>query len=142
MKHLQFAIASVVDANTGNGIAKIADADNTASYERHAREIRSRSVHALIRSLGEAVASLFAALREKSRQRRALAALSGLSDYYLEDIGLTRGDITAVELGQQSLENLNAERRVRLSSEPREIADSTVNGQASNENSYVEARCA
>lgn len=144
MKHFQLAIASIVDANTGYGLARGGDVRDTATQERYAREIRSRSVHALLGSLRDSIASLAATLREKSRQRRALAALSRLSDYYLEDIGLTRGDVTAVELGQISLESLNAERRVRLSNEPRNLSASASVEQstsgASNEDSYREAR--
>ena len=143
MKHLQFAIASIVDANTGYGFAG-GDTRNTVELERRAHEIRSRSVHALLRGLRDSIASLLSTIRERSRRRQALAALSGLSDHYLEDIGLTRGDVTAVELGQVTLESLNAERRVRLSAEARELAGQDAAESdgfaASNEDSFIEAR--
>lgn len=147
MKQFQFAIASIVDANTGYGLVHGGDTRDTSAQERHAHEIRNRSVRAFFSSLKDSVASLVAALRERSRERRALAALSELSDYHLEDIGLTRGDVTAVELGQVSLQELNDDHRARMSAKPLGFAqaarvEQAQTGDASNEARYVEAQCA
>lgn len=147
MKHIQFAIASIVDANTGFGLVPGGDARDTSAHVKRAHEIRGRSVGAVIRALRDSLASLVVAYRERSRQRRALAALSSLSDYYLEDIGLTRGDVTAVELGQVSLQELNDDRRLRLSARPFDFAraervSKAQTGDAINQGDYAEARCA
>ena len=99
MKHLQFAIASIVDANTGFGLHHGGGKVDYEAEERAARTLRSRSVHAFFGAIGGIVRDAVAAHREKARQRRALEELSHLNDHFLEDIGLTRGDIAAVRLG-------------------------------------------
>ena len=145
MKHLQFAIASIVDANTGYGLVDGGDTRDTTARERNARAIRARSVLATLAAVRGFLAELVANFRAKAFERRAISELSQLSDHYLEDIGLTRGDIGAVELGQASLAELNENRRARLSAEPLEFAQPTritaaATAGALNEDSYVEVK--
>lgn len=147
MKYFQFAIASIVDANTGYGLAQGSGADYRAQ-ELRSRAIRSQSVHGLLGAIGERVRDTVAAYREKLHQRREIDELAQLSDYYLDDIGLTRGDITAVRLGQSSLEQLNADRRTRLAAAPLDYLETqrvdtrAANADAVNEAAYAEAKCA
>ena len=146
MKHFQFAIASIVDANTGHGLVQGGGADYRGQ-QLHSRAIRSRSVHALLTAIAERVRGTVTAYRDKLRQRRAIDDLAQLSDHYLDDIGLTQGDIAAVRLGQNSLEQLNADRRARLAAasldhlETRRL-DTRATADAVNEAVYLEAKCA
>ena len=145
MKHLQFAIASIVDANTGYGLAHGGDTRDTAASERNARAIRARSVLASLAAARDYFAGLLDNFRSRSIERRAIAQLSQLNDHYLEDIGLTRGDIGAVQLGQATLAELNENRRARISAEALEFAKSTrvataVTAGAVNEDSYAEVK--
>lgn len=123
MKHFQFAIASIVDANTGYGLARGGGNIDYRDAELRSRAIRSKSVHAFVAAIGAAVGDILADYRERARQRRAIEELSQLSDHYLDDIGLTRGDIAAVKLGQTSLEMLDSDRRARLAVAPLDFVD-------------------
>jgi uncharacterized protein YjiS (DUF1127 family) len=147
MKHFQFAIASIVDANTGYGLVHGGDSRDTTASERHARAIRARSLLTVLGGLRGYLSGLADAFRTSSIERRAIAQLSQLNDHYLEDIGLTRGDIGAVETGQASLADLNENRRARLAVEARVIAPRVRKIKADavsavNEDSYVEAKSA
>jgi len=147
MNHFQLAIASIVDANTGYGLNHGGKSDYREE-ELRARMIRSKSVHAFFSAIGKTIRRALAEYRENARQRRAIADLSNLNDHYLEDIGLTRGDILAVKLGQASLEELNADRRARLAVAPLDTVvtgklDSAArNADAANAADYAEAKCA
>jgi uncharacterized protein YjiS (DUF1127 family) len=147
MKHLHFAIASIVDANTGFGLSHGGKVDYEAG-KKVARELRSSSVHGLFGAIGGIVRDAVTARREKARQRRALEELSNLSDHYLDDIGLTRGDIAAVRLGRTSLEALDSNRRARLAVAPLDfidtetVDDSTREAEAVNEAEYGASKCA
>lgn len=145
MKHLQLAIASIVDANTGHGLVRGSKTDYR-QVELRARLIRSKTVHALLGAISGTIRNAVAEYRETARQRKAVADLSNLSDHYLEDIGLTRGDIIAVKLGQASLEELNADRRARLAVAPLDTVAThklgTAAGDAVNAADYSEAACA
>ncbi len=145
MNHFQLAIASIVDANTGQGLVR----DSKTDYQQEelrARMIRSKSVHALFGTIARTIRNAVAEYREAARQRKAVADLSNLSDHYLEDIGLTRGDVIAVKLGQASLEELNADRRARLAVAPLDTVATrrvgTATGEAVNAADYTEAVCA
>lgn len=148
MKHLHFAIASIVDANTGFGLQHGSGKVDYEAGERVARSLRSRSVHDFFEAIGNIVRDAVAAHREKVRQRRALEELSHLNDHYLDDIGLTRGDIVAVKLGQTSLEVLDSDRRARLAVAPLDYVDtatvdkSTRDSEAVNEARYGATKCA
>ncbi|MGD2173516.1 MAG: DUF1127 domain-containing protein [Gammaproteobacteria bacterium] len=146
MKHFQFAIASIVDANTGFGLTRGGGNIDYRDAEIRSRAIRSKSVQAFFGAIRAAVRDTLAAYREKARQRRAIEELSLLNDHYLDDIGLTRGDITAVKLGQTSLEVLDADRRSRLAVAPLDFVDTgriddlTREAEAVNEAEYGAAK--
>lgn len=147
MKQLHFAIASIVDANTGFGYVHDGKADYREE-ELRARAIRSKSVHAFFGAIAGVIRDAVAGYRERARQRKAVNDLLQLNDHYLEDIGLTRGDIAAVKLGQTSLEVLNADRRARLAAEPldsiatREVDTAARATRAANEADFGKEKCA
>ena len=147
MKLLQFAVASIVDANTGYGFVQGAGNDYSAA-EKHGRSIRARSVIALLVQIRERIAGAVASYRAHAAQKRQLAILANLNDHALKDIGLSRGDITAVELGQLTFAKLEAERRINQSAmassdaalAPIDLTDSAT--RAVNEAIFTRAKCA
>ena len=112
MKLFIHAIASIVDANTGHGLNLTRD-NRSESHESHARIIRARSFGDLFARLGDAVGNLVERYRERAQERRDLAELSRMNDRLLKDIGLTRGDVLAVQMGTTTLDELYAERNAR-----------------------------
>ena len=143
MKLLQFAVASLVDANTGGDYARHVSSIDTAAAERHAREIRARSVIDVARSLGDSLQAVLAEYRERREAKRELDNLLRLSDYNLADIGLHRGDLIAVKLGATTLEALNAEREARRNiSSSASIERIDESSFAGNDAGLAAARCA
>ena len=147
MKYFQYAIGSIVDANTGYGLAH-GDRIDYRAAELRSRALRSKSTHAFFAAIGNLIRRAYESYREKARQRRAFHDLMSMNDHFLEDIGLTRGDLAAVRLGQTSLEELNEERRTRLAVAPldyvatREIEIAARDTDAANEADYAGAKCA
>ena len=99
MNYLQFAIASIVDANTGNGLVHGGSKIDYAAAASHGHEIRSKSIVALLGQVKLRLSSAIAAIRERQAQKRNVHRLAGLNDHILEDIGLSRGDVIALQLG-------------------------------------------
>jgi uncharacterized protein YjiS (DUF1127 family) len=147
MSILQFAVASLVDANTGNGLVHRDGRINYAAAAQRGRVIRANSVKSLFAAIKTQAGALLANYRERARQRRELNALLQLNDYHLRDIGLTRGDLFAVEMGQVTLAQLYARRNKQLNTETRaarvdQINLQTENLTVANESFYDEAKCA
>ena len=110
MNLFTFAISSIVDTNTGylSANKQFIDVDKAAS---HAREIRAESGNGVFTAIRSAIASLLERRRQRVQERRGLNALLRMNDHMLGDIGLTRGDLVAVEMGSITLQDLQAERR-------------------------------
>jgi uncharacterized protein YjiS (DUF1127 family) len=147
MSILQFAVASLVDANTGNELVHRDGKIDYAAAEQRGRVIRSNSVRSLFASIKRQVAELVENHREGARQRRELNALLRLNDYHLRDIGLTRGDLFAVEMGQATLTQLYAHRSQDFVEKARpaivaQVNQATKNLTVANEAFYDEAKCA
>ena len=113
MKLIQFAVASIVDANTGGSYARHVDSIDTREAERNAHAIRARSIFAVGRAIRNAIGDALERRRDAAEKRRALNDLLALNDHHLADIGLHRGDLVAVKLGATTLETLSAEREAR-----------------------------
>ena len=106
-------------------------------------EVRKRALS--IEALGRGIGEIYAKLKKQAQHRRELAELNQLSDRLLRDIGLSRADLVAIELGGTTLEQLDADRRSRRSSKLRQasrVEPVTASLQASNQDYYDEARCA
>jgi uncharacterized protein YjiS (DUF1127 family) len=147
MSVLQFAVASLVDANTGNELVHRDGKIDYAAAEQRGRVIRSNSVRSLFASIKRQVAELVENHREGARQRRELNVLLRLNDYHLRDIGLTRGDLFAAEMGQVTLAELDAHRN-KQQTDKASLANVEQIGLAAgdltvaNEAFYDEAKCA
>lgn len=148
MSLIQFAVASIVDANTGYGLVDNRGRIDHAAAAQRGRTIRSRSIIALYSLIKDKLGNAFSNYRERAAQRRQLATLGQLDDHLLKDIGISRGDVFAVELGQLTLEQLDAQRRNDYQDELPGLATVNRIGQQSlqldavNEADYNEAKCA
>jgi uncharacterized protein YjiS (DUF1127 family) len=148
MKLIQLGIASIVDANTGSVFPHTTGGIDYAAAENHAHRIRSRSVITLLQRIGEKISSTLQALYQRSEQRRGIQRLSQLNDRTLEDIGFTRGDVIAAQLGQIDLSQLEARRYEGTSSAVvplRNVAGihrKADNHSAINDAIYASAKCA
>ena len=147
MSILQFAVASLVDANTGNGLVHREGRIDYAASAQRGRVIRSNSIKSLFAAIKTQAATLLANYREAARQRRELNKLSQLNDYHLRDIGLTRGDLFAVEMGQVTLAELFAHRDSQHTVETglanvEQTSLASEKRSAANQAFYDEAKCA
>ena len=147
MKSFTFAIASIVDANTGFGLNH-GGSQSYAQAERHGRTIRSRAVADLFGRVRTSLSELVEAYRQRVQERRDLQRLLRLNDHMLADIGLSRGDLVAVELGSIRLEELQAQReanradkllQLKSDSKLTRLEDAT---EAANEQDFDNRKCA
>ncbi len=148
MKLFQYAVASIVDANTGNGLLHYSNAPDYSALERRGLEIRSRSITDLFARAKTGLVAAVTDYRTGLKQRRDLRSLQRLNDHLLEDVGLTRADLYSVELGATSLAELNANRLSARSDrqlESKRLAGSETVDQkreASNEALFEQRKCA
>jgi len=113
MKLINLGIASIVDANTGNGISRqfIGQFGSIDSdYENSAREIRAKSILGVLAKIKSAFKQYLDDSSAVARARRNTAEVSQRSEHILKDIGLTFVDIQDLKSGQITLEALNARR--------------------------------
>ena len=145
MKLLQFAVASIVDANTGYGYSRNLGNTNYGAEIHHGRNIRSRSALALLRSIGQGFADSVEQFKARLQQQRDLRQLYQLNDHLLRDIGLSTGDLHAVSEGLVSLEQLNAKRQTAQVIEVNQAVTTVAvkqNLQAANQGQFKQAKCA
>ncbi len=144
MNSFYFAVASIVDANTHY-------LDDRAALEpalARAHQIRSQSLLDFIRQLKTALSERIASARAAAEDRRQLRDLKRLDDRQLRDIGLHRGDLSAIELGLIELQDLAREqreknRRIVAVAEP--LATTARSGPgiaAANDSGLQDTRCA
>lgn len=145
MKLFTYAIASIVDANTGHGLPASRSFINPQAAVRRAHLIRSNSVHDLFTAIRAVIGTWIGRLEARAQQRRELKQLKAMSDRLLDDIGLTRGDLIAVELGSTTLAEIYAARRQARDPQPDTPAATAVleqSGEASNQDIYGVKKCA
>jgi uncharacterized protein YjiS (DUF1127 family) len=148
MKLFEFAIASIVDANTGHGLeGKNLSVDHSSAIHT-AHEIRAKTILALFASIKHRIRQVISNYHVRANNRRAINEISKLSDRLLGDIGIERYELAQLRAGLITLEELDASRRpgqvdivqalqspVRIDKEVRKLG-------AVNQDSYVLARCA
>ncbi len=150
MKFLNLAVASIVDANTGNGISRqYIDqfGSNHSAHERHGREIRSRSFLDLVAKIMASVQKYIEDSKAEARRRQAIKDLSQMDNRFLKDIGLSQDDLYDIELGLTDLEALNARRNrgadsLRLNQTSGKISSSVRNIESANQAQYETKKCA
>lgn len=150
MKLFNLAIASIVDANTGNGvnhqfIERFVSA--TSDYEKRGREISANSMIAVIGKIKASFKLYIEASKARAQERRAIKALSGMNDHMLRDIGLTHVDMHDLRWGMTTLGGLNARRELnrvqalgnQLSLSPGSVNDKLRGIQSANQ-AYIESK--
>ena len=154
MKLFNFAIASIVDANTGNGISRQfidQSGSKDSGHLQYSREIRAKSVLGVLAKIKSAVKQFVDDSREAARARRNNEALSQLSEHILKDIGLTFVDIQDLKSGQITLEGLNARRdqdrdqsarSLRLLQSTKLVNSQVVDIDSANQAHFETAKCA
>ena len=148
MSYFQFAIASIVDANTGHGLVHNSGKIDYAAAASHGSSIRSKSIVALFRKIRDQLSKAIATIRDRQAQKFKIRHLAGLNDHILEDIGITRGDVIALQLGQIDLQQLEVQRGKRRSTTHLHQATVTrnignkVRRNALNEAVFARAKCA
>ena len=148
MKHLPFAIASIVDANTGFGLSHGGGKIDHCAAEQHARAVRAKSIIGLFAAIKQRISIAVEAHKERAQARRDLLKTLNLSDHMLKDIGLTRGDLASVQYGVVTLQQLDAERMASRQVTDQHVITSIrvekVNQaqEAVNQEFYAEEKCA
>jgi len=148
MKLLQYAIASIVDVNTGNGLPlAIGHGEKSTVTPAPRRTLASKLANYLQRvRTGISVARIV--LRKRRALQRSLQPLSQIGDHLLEDIGLTRADLLAAESGQIDIAELEARRIYNRGNKRINLRQSTGTGKnpetrnAFNEAVFARAKCA
>ena len=110
MKALQFAIASIVDSNTGFGLPSGSARIDYAAAEADSRRIRSRKFVNYLQRIRSGITAARYVLRKRRELKRGLRQLSKLDDRMLEDVGFTRGDILAAQSGLMDQAELERQR--------------------------------
>ena len=148
MKLIQLGIASIVDSNTGHGLLHAGGRIDYGSAENDAHYSRSRTVNTLVQRTGERIAIVLRTLHERREHKRGVQILARLSDHLLDDIGFSRGDISAAQTGQIDREQLAAGRRESQHSKRLQLSEvltenhNSLSDKATNEAMYVRANCA
>ncbi len=148
MKLFTFAIASIVDANTGHGLPKTVGSNHFEAAKSRGSEIRSRSILDLLASTAARIQELTESFRAGARERRDLAELMRLNDRMLRDIGIKRGDLQAVKMGSLSLHELHRQhesaRRARLQEvdDRPQVGRVDINTEAANAQHFDDQKCA
>lgn len=146
MNLFNFAIASIVDANTHYLHGRVAPDYNAAM--RHGREIRGKSVVASLKALGRGLRSAYRNYRDRRAEKREVAALLQMNDALLRDIGLSREELFAVHYGITALADLQARRAAHLeatgSGKAKRSLRITVDREhkAANEAVFASSKCA
>lgn len=148
MNTFQFAIASIVDANTGNGLVHDGGKIDYAAAASRGNRIRAKTIITLIGLIKQRFSSAIASIRERQAEKRRLRQLARLSDHILEDIGISRGDVVALQLDQIDFGQLETRRdRNRSAARLHPVAttrgiDNRVRRDAFNEAVFAKAKCA
>ena len=150
MKLLNLAVASIVDANTGNGLNRqFIDqyGSNYSTHEKQAQLILSRSFLGVITNIKNSVRKYIEDSKTKARRHQATKDLLQLNSRLLKDIGLTRDDLHELNLGLTSLETLNARRnfstdKARLGQASGRVSSNIRSIGSANQAQYETKKCA
>ena len=148
MNYFQFAIASIVDANTGHGLVHHGGNIDYAAAASRDSSIRAGRIIALFEIVKRRLSKAIASIRERQAQKRNLRRLARLNDHLLDDIGMTRGDVIALQLGQIDMQQLEAQRHNRHRAShlhqaaTRSDVGNRVGRNALNEAVFARAKCA
>jgi len=150
MKLFSLAVASIVDANTGNGLSRDFinqfSSDHSA-HEQYAHEIRSRSFLDVIAKIKTSVQRYIENSKAEARNRQAIKDLVQMDDRFLKDIGLSRDDLYDIDQGLTSLKALNTGRNRGADTHkpiqvPGKVSTGVRNIESANQAPYETRKCA
>ena len=110
MKPLHYAIASIVDSNTGFGLPQDSARIDYAAAEQNSRRLRSRKFYNYLQRIRSGISVVRHVLRKRRELKRGLRQLSSLDDRLLDDVGFARGDIIAAQSGHLDRDGLEQRR--------------------------------
>jgi uncharacterized protein YjiS (DUF1127 family) len=149
MKSLQFAIASIVDANTNYQFGASSSSDPIGNYQAsmlEGRKIRAKSLIAIFDSIRQRLGAAVARYRQRAEYRQQVNQLLNLSDRILSDIGLERGDLASLQAGLVTLEQLGGKRSTKhhLASQniQPKVDKETQTRLAANQDRFAQVNCA
>jgi len=148
MKSLQFAIASIVDANTNyqHGATSNLLIRNYQASMLEGRKIRAKSLIAIFDSFRQRLAAAVARYRQHAEYRQQVNQVLNLSDRMLSDIGLERGDLASLRAGLVTLEQLGRKRSASnrlVSQDIQSTVDKDTRARpASNQDCFAQVNCA
>ena len=110
MNLLSLGIASIVDANTGNGINHQYVNQFGSNKTYYAKLGRDNALLDLIGKIKASVKQYIDESKALAQERRDTREILQMSDHMLRDIGLSQNDIYDIRSGLISLDTLNARR--------------------------------
>ena len=154
MKLLNFAIASMVDANTGNGVNRGFGAQfqtNDSSYEQIGGKLRATSFVGIPGKIKSAFKLLIENYKTRASEIRDTKKISQMSSHMLNDIGLTFEDLQDLESRRITLKALGTLRNQhhyeatsndRLNQTSNQIYSDVFNVESANQAQYQTTKCA
>jgi uncharacterized protein YjiS (DUF1127 family) len=148
MKLLNYAIASIVDVNTGNGLPLATGHCEKSTVAQGPQRTRASKLANYLQRVRAGISVARIVLRKRRALKRSLQPLSQLSDHLLEDIGLSRAEVLAAESGQIDLAELEARRMENRGNKRINLRQITSTGEnretrnAFNEAIFARAKCA
>ena len=149
MNSIHYAIASIVDANTGYTLTReTSHAPDYRLAQQHGREIRSKTIIALFAQMKSALTAGLDKMKQAAKNRRQTESILNLSPHLLKDIGLHREDVARLKDGLIDMENLESTRRqasseaIRNCGRVTRLNAGTRRLKAANQTSLSQANCA
>lgn len=148
MNNFQFAIASIVDTNTGYGLPKSRLDSGRGSTKTRARRSALRTFVDYLQRIRSGITVARIVLRRRRKLKQGMRQLSLLNERMLEDIGLTRGDVIAAQSGEIDQAQLEMRRIQNRDIKPAAMRSATaisskkVEREAVNDAVFANRRCA
>lgn len=148
MKLFHYAIASIVDVNTGNGLPLTTGRAEKVAVGQVSRPALSARIANYLQRVRSGISAARIILRKRRAQKHSLRQLRELDGHLLEDIGLSRADILAAEMGMidaAELESRRIENRGNKRINLRQglgTAENAETRHALNEAVFARAKCA
>ena len=111
MKLLNFAIATMIDANTRTGVNHDFDSQfqsKRSNYDQYVMDIRDTSLLDILGKIKRALNRYINNYKTRAREIGDTRAIVQLSNHMLKDIGLTLEDLQDLESGRITLHALSA----------------------------------
>jgi len=154
MKLLNFAIASMVDANTGNGVNRDFGTQfqtKDSNYEQIGGKLHATSFASVPGEIKNTFKLLIENYKTRAREIRDTKKIAQLSSHMLNDIGLTFEDLQDLESGRITLHTLSRRRNQHhkaaitndlLCQTSNQVYSDVLNVESANQAQYQTTKCA